>query len=149
LLRLDGSLFFGAVEHVRDELHDARKNDPDRKHVLLIGSGINFIDVAGAELLVAEARLAREAGHAFYVCSLKKPVRDLLERGGFVDLFGRDRVLGSKEDAIRRIYARLDPERCRTCAARIFSECAAALPDGSARGDDEAGARSGATTIAR
>jgi SulP family sulfate permease len=55
MLRVDGSLFFGAVEHVRDELHAARERAPERRHILLIGSGINFIDVAGAELLVQEA----------------------------------------------------------------------------------------------
>jgi SulP family sulfate permease len=54
MLRVDGSLFFGAVEHVRDELSAVRERERDRPHILLIGSGINFIDVAGAELLVAK-----------------------------------------------------------------------------------------------
>ena len=133
LLRVDGSLFFGAVEHVRDELHDARVEAPERRDILLIGSGINFIDVAGAELLVQEAKLTREAGGALYLCNLKPAVRDLLERGGFLDLIGRDRVFGTKEDAIRGIYARLDPGRCRSCSSRIFNECASMLPDGTPR----------------
>jgi SulP family sulfate permease len=133
LLRVDGSLFFGAVEHVRDELHDARVEAPERRHILLIGSGINFIDVAGAELLVAEAKLSREAGGALYLCNLKPTVRDLLERGGHLDPIGRDRVFGTKEAAIRGIYARLDAGRCRDCTARIFSECAEMLPDGTPR----------------
>ncbi len=133
LLRVDGSLFFGAVEHVRDELHDARMESPDRRHVLLIGSGINFIDVAGAELLVAEAKIAREAGGALYLCNLKPSVRDLLERGGFLDHIGRDNVFGTKEEAIRAIYARLEAPRCKECTALIFSECQEMLPDGRLR----------------
>ena len=133
LLRVDGSLFFGAVEHVRDELHEARKSAPERRHLLLIGSGINFIDVAGAELLVHEAKLTREAGGMLYLCNLKPQVRDLLERGGFLDAIGRDCVFEAKDDAIRAIYARLDSTRCRSCEARIFIECAATLPDGSSR----------------
>jgi sulfate permease, SulP family len=133
LLRVDGSLFFGAVEHVRDELHDARAAAPQRPHLLLIGTGINFIDVAGAELLVQEAKLTREAGGVLYLCNLKPPVRELLERGGFLDSIGRDCVFGAKDEAIRSIYARLDSARCRSCEARIFVECAPALPDGSAR----------------
>ena len=52
LLRVDGSLFFGAVEHVRDELDAIRTASPSRRRILLIGSGINFVDVAGGELLV-------------------------------------------------------------------------------------------------
>jgi SulP family sulfate permease len=133
LLRVDGSLFFGAVEHVRDELHDARMEHPDRSHILLIGTGINFIDVAGAELLVAEAKLTREAGGTLYLCNLKPPVRELLERGGFLDHIGRDCVFPTKAEAIREIYARLDAQRCERCTARIFTECATTLPDGTSR----------------
>ncbi len=133
LLRVDGSLFFGAVEHVRDELHEVRAAAPQRPHLLLIGTGINFIDVAGAELLVQEAKLTREAGGVLYLCNLKPPVRDLLERGGFLDSIGRDCVFEAKDEAIRSIYARLDAARCRSCEAQIFLECVPALPDGSVR----------------
>ncbi len=133
LLRVDGSLFFGAVEHVRDELHDARVEAPERRDILLIGSGINFIDVAGAELLAHEAKLTREAGGTLYLCNLKPAVRDLLERGGFLDSIGRDCVFEAKDDAIRAIYARLESSRCRTCDVRLFTECESTLPDGSPR----------------
>ena len=62
LLRVDGSLFFGAVDHVQDELEAMRRGASARAHVLLIGNGINFIDVAGAELLAQEADAQRAAG---------------------------------------------------------------------------------------
>jgi sulfate permease, SulP family len=130
---VDGSLFFGAVEHVHDELHELRVAEPGRPHLLLIGSGINFIDVAGGELLAGEAKLAREAGGALYLCNLKPAVRDVLHRGGLLELIGRDCVFDTKEEAIRAIYARLDSERCRICTARIFAECQTVLPDGTRR----------------
>ncbi len=133
LMRVDGSLFFGAVDHVHDELADARARAPDRKHLLLIGSGINFIDVAGAELLVRESRYSAEAGVKLYLCNLKPAVAELLERGGFLDAIGRERVFATKDHAIRALYARLDTQRCRACTARIFVECAVTLPDGSRR----------------
>jgi anti-anti-sigma regulatory factor len=69
MLRVDGSLFFGAVEHVRDAIDAARSHSPNRRHLLLVGSGINFIDVAGAELLVQEAKLTRDAGASSIVQS--------------------------------------------------------------------------------
>jgi SulP family sulfate permease len=133
MLRVDGSLFFGAVEHVHDELQDLRVKAPRRPHVLLIGSGINFIDVAGGELLAREAKLAREAGGALYLCSLKPAVLDVLDRGGLLDLIGRDCVFDTKDEAIRAIYTRLDSERCRICTARIFAECQSVLPNGTRR----------------
>ena len=67
------------------------------------------------------------------MCNLKPTVRKLLERGGFLDLIGRDYVFATKDEAIRAIYARLDSARCRTCEARIFDECQTVLPDGSKR----------------
>ena len=125
VLRVDGSLYFGAVEHVRDEIEAARKSRPGIRHLLLVGSGVNFIDVAGCELLVQEAAASREAGVALYACNLKPQVREVLERGGFLDAFGRDRVFDAKDEAIRAIYARIDPAVCETCPAKVFAECAA------------------------
>ena len=126
VLRVDGSLFFGAVEHVRDEIEAARRSRPGVRHLLLVGSGVNFIDVAGCELLVREAAASRDAGVTLYAANLKPEVREALERGGFLDAFGRDRVFDTKDEAIRSIYARCDPAICAACTARVFVECASA-----------------------
>jgi SulP family sulfate permease len=133
ILRVDGSLFFGAVEHVRDELEAARKERPAARQVLLVGSGVNFIDVAGCEFLVQAARFLRDTGGTLYLCNLKPEVHHALERGGFLDEFGRDRVWPTKAEAIRAIYRRLDLPVCDVCTVRIFTECNVALPDGTPR----------------
>ncbi len=96
ILRIDGSLFFGAVEHVHDELEAARKERPAASQVLLVGSGVNFIDVAGCEFLLQAARFLRDSGGTLYLCNLKPGVHEALERGGFLDEFGRDRDLADQ-----------------------------------------------------
>ncbi|HEY2862992.1 MAG TPA: sulfate permease [Casimicrobiaceae bacterium] len=136
LLRIDGSLFFGAVDHVKDELEEMRSAASARRHVLLIGSGINFIDVAGAELLAQEAEAQKAAGGALYLCNLKPTVIDVLERAGVLDRIGRDRIFETKATAIRGIYSRLDSAICQASAARIFTECQTHLPDGRPRQGD-------------
>jgi SulP family sulfate permease len=133
ILRVDGSLFFGAVEHLRDELDARRAERPGIRHVLLVGSGINFIDAPGADLLVQEARAMRDAGITLHLCSLKLPVREVLERGGHLDAIGREYVHRTKADAIRETYARLDSPTCAACTARVFIECQVTLPDGTPR----------------
>jgi sulfate permease, SulP family len=135
LLRVDGSLFFGAIDHIHDELAALRAIDPARRHMLLIGSGVNFIDVAGGELLVQEARTQRELGGALYLCNLKPAVTDVLERGGFVERIGRENIFATKDVALRSIYTRLDSAICAGCIARIFTECRTQLPDGTTRLD--------------
>jgi sulfate permease, SulP family len=133
LLRVDGSLFFGAVEHVQDELESARAQSPEAKHVLLVCSGVNFIDVAGCDFLVNAARRLRDHGVTLYLCNLKPGVHATLQRGGFIAAFGPDRVFATKAAALASIYPRLDNRTCADCAVRVFDECRHTLPDGTKR----------------
>jgi sulfate permease, SulP family len=133
MLRIDGALFFGSVEHIRDEIEAARAQCPAARHVLLIGTGVNLIDTAGAELLANLATQFRDAGVALYLCKMRPEVLALLERGGYLDTIGRDRVFATKDMALANIYGKLDAAKCAACNARIFSECQATLPDGSLR----------------
>ncbi len=133
MLRIDGSLFFGAVEHVHDELDAARAERPGPRHLLLVCSGVNFIDVAGCDFLVNAARRLREDGITLYLCNLKPGVHETLERGGYLAALGANRVFATKSHAIAAIYSRLDAAVCATCQVRVFDECRRALPDGALR----------------
>ena len=62
IVRVDGSLFFGAVDHVQGVLQSLLAQHPEQRHLLIVGNGINFIDVAGAEMLVQEAERRRKLG---------------------------------------------------------------------------------------
>lgn len=124
IVRIDGSLFFGAVNHVQEALHKMGEAAPDQHHVLLICDGVNFVDVAGAELLVQEARRLQAQGGALYLCGLKKGVREPLESGGHLQVIGRGQVFDSKTEAIASVFPRLQRARCEECRSRIFRECA-------------------------
>lgn len=131
-LRINGSLFFGAVDHVQQALLEIGERTP-QKHVLVVASGINFVDVAGAELLVQEARRRRRMGGGLYFYRLKDEVVQLLERGGHLDAIGRERIFPVKSRALAAIYPKLDTAQCRDCTLRIFRECRNHLPDGTPR----------------
>ncbi len=124
IIRLDGSLFFGAVDHVQSALHALTDRGSEWRHVLVLGNSMNFIDVAGAEMLTHEARRLRQQGGGLYLCNLKDTVAEVLKRGGYDDAIGRENIFVSKEQAIRHIFQRLDFDRCAICAKRIFRECA-------------------------
>jgi SulP family sulfate permease len=123
IVRIDGSLFFGAVDHVQTTLQAFSETYPEQKHLLIIASGINFIDVAGAEMLVHEARRRRELGGGLYLARMKKEFRQRFGQGRYLQQFGEENVFASKADAIATIFTRLDRERCERCSARIFTEC--------------------------
>lgn len=129
VVRLDGSLFYGAVDHVRDRLLDLTGDSAAPHHLLLVGDGINLIDIAGAHLLEVEAARLAAAGGGLYLAGIKPPVRELLERAGTLEHIGTDRVFATKSLALPAIYARLDSGQCRDCEVRLFAECQSALPD--------------------
>lgn len=122
IVRIDGSLFFGAVDHVQEALHRFWVQNPEQKHLLIIGSGINFIDLAGAELLVAEAKRRRALGGGLYLAKVKEEVCGTLKKG-FLDQIGAENAFHSRTEAISTIYERLDAARCEHCSKRIFLEC--------------------------
>ncbi|HXF66962.1 MAG TPA: SulP family inorganic anion transporter [Burkholderiales bacterium] len=130
ILRVNGSLFFGAVDHVQRHLEEIDEREPRQKHVLIAASGINFVDLAGAELLAREARRRRALGGGLYFYRMKDAVRSLLARGGYLADIGEENLFPVKSRPVSAIYPRLDPEICRHCTARIFRECHERLPNG-------------------
>ncbi len=109
VLRVDGSLFFGATDHVRDRLDTARASHPSARHVLLLLSGVNFIDVAGAELLAEHANALRQQGATLWLAHLRPAVRALLERGdGYMQAIGSEHAFDVEDDALRAIHAEID-----------------------------------------
>lgn len=123
IVRVDGSLFFGAVDHVQEKLHHFRLRNPRQKHLLMIGNGINFIDISGAELLAQESKRRREQGGGLYFAKIKDEVCAILKRGGFAERFGRENIFITKNGAIEAIFRKLDPAICANCDKRIFLEC--------------------------
>ncbi len=123
ILSIEGSIYFGAVNHVQTHFDLLREFVPGQKHLLLVASNINFVDVAGTQALLAEAQQRRAGGGALYLHGLRPSVAEFLERGDALDEIGRDCVFHSKYEAISVIFERLDPEICRRCTARIFDEC--------------------------
>jgi SulP family sulfate permease len=133
ILRIDGSLFFGAVPHVHDVLASLRAQRPHARAVLLVMTGVNFVDAEGAALLGRFARDARHAGTRVYLCNLKPGVLDVLKRAGEVDAIGHDAVFDTDAHALAALYPTLDSAVCSRCSARVFAECHERLPDGQLR----------------
>ena len=128
ILRIEGSIYFGAVNHVGAHFDTLRDVSPDQKNLLVLAKSINFVDVAGAELLAHEAEQRRQMGGQLYMYSLRQPVRDMLARGGYSDQIGQANIFGTKHEAIGGVFARLDRSICARCSARIFNECASLPP---------------------
>ncbi|MEW6520530.1 MAG: SulP family inorganic anion transporter [Thermodesulfobacteriota bacterium] len=123
IVRIDGSLYFGAVNHVRERLQELQCEQPEQKHLLVVASGINFIDMAGAEFLAQLAREKEEAGGRLYLYDIKEGICSHFRLTGYLFDIGTDYIYESKAEAINEIFAKLDKEICGRCTRRIFLEC--------------------------
>lgn len=123
IVRIDGSVFFGAVNHIQQSLQNIDQLNPRQKHVLIIAKGINFIDIAGMELFLQETVRRRTMGGGVYFYEMKDQVHAMLVRSGYIATIGEENIFHSKREAIRTIFSKLDRSICETCTARIFTEC--------------------------
>jgi sulfate permease, SulP family len=123
LLRMEGEVYFGAVQHVSDTLHALRDQAQPQKHLLVMGKSMNFIDLAGAELWEAELIARRAMGGDLYFHRPRPEVIAMWQTTGFTRVLGPEHQFPDKRTAIATIFRKLDPEICRRCTARIFEEC--------------------------
>jgi SulP family sulfate permease len=131
MLRINGSIFFGAVDHIQGHLLHIDEKHPLKKSVLITGRGINFVDVAGAEMLAKEARRRRKLGGGLYFYRLKDSVYKFLHKGDYLKDIGEGAFFPAMSNITHGIYHTLDPEVCKTCKNKIFPEChGPVLPDG-------------------
>jgi len=113
IIRIDGSLFFGAVDYVQTALMAI-----PQKHVLIVASGINFIDLAGTELLANEAKRLAAKGGGLYLCNLNGRVIKPIIRNGHLNTIGKRHIFATKALALSTIDAKLSDHSCAGCENR-------------------------------
>jgi len=122
IIRIDGSIYFGAVDGISNyfsELYDKC----EKKHLLIIANGVNFIDLAGAEWITQEVLKWKNRGGGIYFVGLKIISQDILKKGGFTERIGTKNFFKDKKSAISTIYNILDRNRCKNCEIVLFEEC--------------------------
>jgi len=133
IVRINGSIFFGAIDYLRTGLMEIDQNNPRQKTVLILASSIVFVDVAGAEMLEQEARRRRKLGGGLYFYRCNDAIYQFLRKADKLDDIGAGGFFPTMSNWIKPIYSTLDANICRNCKARIFSECRDKLPDGEPR----------------
>jgi len=118
IIRIDGSLYFGAIE-VTSDFFIKLYEENDVKHLLILADGINFIDLAGAEWLTNEVLKWQKRGGGIYFARMKLVSQDILKKGGFLKKIGYENFFLDKKSAIRDIHKKLKTP----CKVKVFKEC--------------------------
>ena len=123
IIRVDMSIYFGSLNHVQNSLHRISEFD-GVKDILVVGTGINLIDLSGAEMLCEEAERLDDMGGGLYFADLKASAYESLARSHSVKAIGNSHFYDEKRDAIttlQRYFRRTG--RCEGCTHRVFREC--------------------------
>jgi len=130
MAHIDGSLFFGSVNHVQETFDLFRATRPEQKHLAIACQGINFVDLQGGEALSEEAQRRRSDGGGLYLMNVKLGLWNALESCGSLDEIKSAHVFQSKTAGIHAVYHKLDKSICADCDKRIFTECQAEFGPG-------------------
>jgi len=82
--RVDENLYFANANQVENKLLKVVQRRPSTKHLLLVCSAINMIDISGLEMLYRINQTLEEMGIKLHLSEVKGPVMDQLEATDFV-----------------------------------------------------------------
>lgn len=123
IIRVDMSIYFGSLNHVQNRPHRISEYE-GVKDILIVGTGINLIDLSGSEMLCEEAERLADMGGGLYFADLKASAYESMARSHSVKAIGNSHFYDEKRDAIttlQRYFRRTG--RCEGCRRLVFREC--------------------------
>ncbi|HEY5647335.1 MAG TPA: sulfate permease [Pseudomonadales bacterium] len=84
-IRIDENLFFANTNQIENKLLKIVQRRPGTRHVVLVCSAINMVDVSGLEMLYRINENFSRMGIALHLAEVKAPVMDQLEADNFVE----------------------------------------------------------------
>ena len=105
LVRVDERLCFANAAEVEDFILRSVGEAPDTRHVVLIASAVNAIDLSALEMLQGLIRSLRAQGITLHLTEVKGPVMDRLERVDLPAELAPGRIFLHTFDAVRALTA--------------------------------------------
>lgn len=116
-VRVDESLYFANAHFLEDYLYDRIVSSENLKHVVLMCSAVNEIDMSALESLEKINHRFRERKIQMHLSEVKGPVMDRLQGTGFLDALTGN-VFQSQFDAIKNI----SPDVCKPRVVLVREE---------------------------
>jgi len=108
-LRVDASLYFVNASFIEDEILRNMQERTELKHVILLCSAVNEIDISALEVLEGLNELLREQKIGFHLSEVKGPVMDALNKTRFLERLNGE-VFLSQHQAVQNLLARIARE---------------------------------------
>lgn len=130
VMNIEGSLYFGAVNHVEEAIRHNMEENPRQKFLLLRMYMVDHCDVSGIHMLESVVRRYRKLGGDVFMDGVRPRVMHMISLYGFDRVLGPDNIL-LDENAISHLFHKvLHPGFCvYECRERVFAECQALPKD--------------------
>jgi SulP family sulfate permease len=123
IIRIDGDLYFAAMNHVESSIDTIHSHIQTQRKILILCRSINIIDLMGVESMINMVKKYREKDVDISFCKMQPEVMIKMQKGGAINVTGLDHIFESEEGAIMQIVANLDKDVCIKCPHRVFWEC--------------------------
>lgn len=124
IMDVRGDLYFGAVSHIDEAIHQHRAKHPTQRFLLLRMHSVNYCDISGIRMLESIVRAYREQHGDVFMVRVQESVLRLMRVTGFYDHLGADHFLPEDEAVEHLFYKVLDPAICiYESGVRVFREC--------------------------
>jgi SulP family sulfate permease len=104
-LRIDESLYFVNAGFVEDKIYSIVAENSEVKHIIIMCTAINEIDLSAFEVLESVNEHLREVGVTLHLSEVKGPIMDCLERTEFLE-----HITGNIYLSQHQALADLDPQ---------------------------------------
>ncbi len=95
IVRLDGGLFFATSDALEDRVREVALSTPGITGIVLDCEGIDFIDSQGSAKMGEILELTKQADITLRLARVKPAVYEILQRDGFLERIGMDRIHGN------------------------------------------------------
>lgn len=132
-IEIEGSLYFGAVNHVEEAIRANQEAHPAQHFLLLRLHMVDHCDVSGIHMLESVIRRYRRRGGDVYLDGIRPGVMHMVGLYGLDRMIGTDNMLTSGNTIGFLFHKVLHPGICiYQCKERVFAECQALPKDNDA-----------------
>lgn len=111
LVRVDENLYFANVGHVQDMITREFQKRPGIKHLVLVMSGVGFVDSSALKVMQVAIETLREAGVTIHLADVKGPVLDRLRRTKIFEQLAPGEVFPTPQVAVTALRRATEREK--------------------------------------
>ncbi len=124
-LRSDNVIYFANAEYTMEHIISRLdEHTTPIKFLLLDFQAVGFIDITGIDELRVLNKEIKEQGIQLSLMDVHIPVKEALERAGFIKALGADYLIEKRGEAISFLFKYIDHDYCKNvCPYALFYEC--------------------------